>query len=42
MEEEFQPCADCVNVNACCSLEQCKIKEIITEDVAKDREEDNQ
>ena len=42
MEEEFQHCADCVNIDTCCSNEHCIIKEVITEDVAKLREEDDQ
>lgn len=42
MEEEFQHCADCVDVDVCCSNEQCIIKKVITEDVAKERGEDDE
>ena len=42
MNNEFQPCADCVNPDACRSLEECVVQKAITEDVAKDREENDE
>lgn len=33
MEEEFHPCDDCVNPDACRSNDECVVQKIITEKV---------
>ena len=39
-EEDFQPCADCVNPDACRSLDECVVQEAINEKV--DEESNNE
>lgn len=41
-EKDFCPCEDCWDIDGCTEREACRKEEVITEDVAKIREENDE